>query len=127
MVSPDGTTTYSTGTDGKLRISDTDDRRCSAWYLRFTKQGATMLLELFLPTGKNEPLPTDFAKQMGRAIWLTSVNNHVGYRKVTVSFAFNEAYRGVLNAFNIFSNVPNYVSYELRAIEWAEVKAVRLA
>lgn len=83
-------------------------------------------MDLFLPTGANAPTEFDFEVQLDREKWKSSVNNHDTYREFTLTVPSNEAILGALDSVNIFSNLADHVSSQLKAIDWVSVKAVRI-
>lgn len=85
-----------------------------------------MRLQAFLPTAADSPTEKDFLKQMGRARWQTNVNNHSSYRETSVDVGFDEAAYGALDCFNLFSNLKEFVTSNLRGIEWSAARAVKL-
>lgn len=118
-------TVHSSGSDGLARVSKREDDYSSAWYVRFTKEGATLKLDLFIPTGFNSPTEFDFTVQLDRAKWNRSVNNHDTYREFSAEIPFDEGL-GALDSVNVFSSLPNFVTNQLRGVEWLSIRAVRL-
>lgn len=111
--------------DATLRLSESDDCRSSAWYVRLVRLGGgNMRAETFLPTEENCPTEEDFKLQLDREEWSTSVNNHDTYTETETTFSFDEAAFGALDSVNIFSTLPNYVSEQLRGIEWVSIRCV---
>lgn len=122
------TNTKASGPIGTLRVSQTTDTRCSAWYARYTKLDAsTIRINIFVPTGRNVPTESEFLLQMEREQWQTNVANHDTYEEFEEEIAVDENTYGDLDSVNLFSNVPNYTSEQLRGIEWVSVKALRLS
>lgn len=117
---------HGSGSDGTLRVSETEDEQATAWYLRFTKDGGTIRVEAFLPTGLNSPTEFDFLMQLDREKWNRSVNNHESYREFALEADFDEDLFGRLDSVNVFSTLPHFVSNQLRSIEWLSVRAVRI-
>lgn len=116
---------HATGIDGTLRVSRDEDAYASAWYLRYTKKGGTITVDLFLPTGINTPTEDDFLMQMDRERWNPSVNNHDTYRQFSAEVPFDLGL-GELDSVNIFGEPQNFVSNQLRGMEWLSVRAVRI-
>lgn len=122
-----GNTIHQSGTTATLRVSEPEDSECSAWYLRFTKLGSSqMRLELFAPEGLNAPDEYDFLVQEDRHAWKSSVNKHDTFAEFELETAVDENTFGSLDTVNVFSNMPNYVSEQLRGIEWVSIRALRL-
>jgi hypothetical protein len=120
-------TIAASGSGATLRVSERGDGLCSAWYARFSRIGQSqMRVELFLPTGANSPTLFDFEVQLDRAVWKRSVNNHCTYEETAFTVEAKEVILGALDSVNIFSNLHDHVSSQLRGIEWLAVKAVRL-
>lgn len=85
-----------------------------------------MRAETFLPEAENCPTEEDFQIQLGREDWSTSVNNHDTFVETETTFSIDEATFGVLDSVNIYSTLPNYVSEQLRGIEWVSIRAVAI-
>lgn len=120
-------TVHTSGSDGTMRVSSASDWRASAWYLRFTRTSATDIkLELFVPTGRNEPTQFDFEEQLDRSTYQVNVNNHSQYAAYSATFTHNEVGLGYLNAFNICSDLDDIETAELGGVEWLDVKAVMI-
>jgi len=115
-----------TGTYGTLRVSVETDVIASAWYLRITREDENRgLIELFVPSGRDTPTEQDFERQLKREVWNTSVPRHTSYREMTVRTDLNEAAYGALNAFNMFTDIENYVATDLAGIQWVSTRADR--
>jgi hypothetical protein len=116
-------------TTGRLRVSLEDDNLSSAWYLRFTRNSETSItLDLFTPTKSaivSSPTEEDFLTQLDREKWNQSVNNHGSYAEFSSGIHFDPSLGG-LDSVNIFSDLPNFTSNQLRAVEWLSVNAVRI-
>lgn len=112
------------GADGSLRVAPSDDDSGSCWYIRFTK-GETLTLTLFLPTSGTKPSEEAFDRQAECLEWNYSVGGHSSYREFITTVPFDPS-AGELDSVNLFSNLPFFVTNQLRAIEWLNVRAVRL-
>lgn len=120
-------TQHGTG-DCTLRVGLALEASASAWYMRLTKTSATtMRMTLFLPTGQSTPSRAAWKKQLGNSVWQQSVDGHQDYRETVLNFASNEAGLGTLTALNVFSNLANIVTSQLRGIEVLDLKGVRIA
>lgn len=107
-----------------LRVSDGGEL-ASAWYLRFTKlDGGGMRLETFMPSDGASPTVDEFIDQLDTEEWQRNIGNHTGYIQNTLEFGGPIA--TALENIAIVSTAPNYVSEQLRGIEWLAVRAVRM-
>lgn len=90
--------------------------------MRFVRLGGgSIRADTFLPEAENCPTEEDFQIQLDREEWTTSVNNHDTYVETETTFTVDEATFGAFDSVNVFSNLPNYVSEQLRGIEWLSV------
>lgn len=121
-----GVTSIASGSFGTLRVSVPTETISSAWYLRFTRSELTMKVDVFMPDSRDTPDEFDFEQQLERAKWLPSVNRHGSYQEFSLPISVNESSFGELDSVNLFSDIPNFVSSDLRGIEWVSVRAVRL-
>lgn len=122
---PSGNVQHTSGTEGTIRVSLATDTIASAWYLRLQKLGGGIIsMSLFLPTDNSDVRADDFELQLNRSVWNTSVKNHSAYREIVTSVAVDEGSLGPLDTFNIFSPLPDFVTSQLRGVEWLSAESV---
>jgi hypothetical protein len=107
-----------------LRVGDSDEI-AGAWYVRFTRINGGLIVSAFLPQTMDTPDEAAFADQLDQEDWQTSIFGHTGYVEHRVTVAGPIA--TILENVGIRSTAPNYVSSALRAIEWSDVRIVRLS
>jgi len=127
-VGADGEVQHGSGSGATLRVSLESEAEASAWYTRFTKTGAgSVRVDLFLPTSASAPTEEDFKTQLARARFTQYVSNHQSYVQTTLNLEVDPLMLNSLDSVNIFSNITNYVSTELRGIEFLGIRSVRMS
>jgi len=118
-------TVHQTGVAGMLRVDIEGSQYGSGWYIKAIRTNATTLdFYVFGPNSRHSISRKDFAVQMARTKFTTSVNSHSGFSLYSnIAITIDEGTYGDLDTFCLASWLPAQSAAILDGLEVLETRA----